>query len=65
MELKLLHEYTTTYRVVADIRMLSVRCMLIAITMTKRKGLSKSLKAKIKTKKNKIKQKENVLKINQ
>ncbi len=55
MALKLLHEYTTTYRVVADIRMLSVRCMLIAITMTKRKGLSKSLKAKIKTKKNKIK----------
>jgi len=42
-----------------------VRCMLIAITMTKRKGLSKSLKAKIKTKKNKIKQKEIVLKINQ
>jgi hypothetical protein len=29
---------------------LSVRCMLIAITMTKRKGLSKSLKAKIKNK---------------
>jgi hypothetical protein len=39
--------------------------MLIAITMTKRKGLSKSLKAKIKTKKNEIKQKEIVLKINQ
>jgi hypothetical protein len=39
---------------------------MYAITMTKRKGLlSKSLKAKIKTKKNKIKQKEIVLKINQ
>ncbi len=37
-------------------RGMSIRCMLI--TMTKRKGLSKSLKAKIKTKKNKIKQKE-------
>jgi hypothetical protein len=34
-------------------RGMSIRCMLIAITMTKRKGLSKSLKAKIKTKKNK------------
>jgi hypothetical protein len=31
-------------------RGMSVRCMLIAITMTKRKGLSKSLKAKIKNK---------------